>query len=112
MHHGKRPEDALAPAATGLPIHGYSRCAVPAPRAGRVPTTRHAVLDASSHPDIIHWSSFERETSRPTSILQIMKSSERDKLIAALKARFEKNMHRHRGTAWAAVQARLDGNPD
>ena len=41
-----------------------------------------------------------------------MKSSDRDKLIAALKARFEKNMHRHRGIAWAAVEARLDGNPD
>ena len=41
-----------------------------------------------------------------------MKSSERDKLIAALKARFEENMHRHRGIAWSAVEARLEGNPD
>jgi hypothetical protein len=40
-----------------------------------------------------------------------MKSPERDGLIEKLKARFEKNMGRHRGIAWAAVQARLDGNP-
>ena len=41
-----------------------------------------------------------------------MKSSERDELIDTLKARFEENMHRHKGIAWAAVQARLKGNPD
>jgi hypothetical protein len=33
-------------------------------------------------------------------------------LLQALKARFEKNMHRHKGVAWANVQARLEGNPD
>jgi len=41
-----------------------------------------------------------------------MKPSERDKLIGALKARFEKNAQRHKGIDWAAVQARLDRNPD
>ena len=41
-----------------------------------------------------------------------MKSSERDELIATLKARFEKNMNRHKGTAWAEVQARLERNSD
>ena len=41
-----------------------------------------------------------------------MKASERDKLIGLLKARFEKNMDRHRGIAWTAVQSRLDGNLD
>ena len=39
-----------------------------------------------------------------------MRSSERDELIEILKARFEQNMHRHRGMAWAAVQARLERN--
>ena len=39
-----------------------------------------------------------------------MKSSERDALVETLKARFVKNMHRHRGIAWAAVQAKLEGN--
>jgi len=32
-------------------------------------------------------------------------------LIQALQARFEKNMHRHKGIAWDKVRARLDGNP-
>jgi Protein of unknown function (DUF4256) len=39
-----------------------------------------------------------------------MKSQEREELLQALKARFEKNMHRHAGIAWAAVRARIDGN--
>ena len=40
------------------------------------------------------------------------KSADRDELIEVLKARFEKNMHRHAGISWAAVQARLERNPD
>lgn len=32
-------------------------------------------------------------------------------LIDTLKARFEKNMNRHKGLAWAKVQARLDAHP-
>lgn len=41
-----------------------------------------------------------------------MKAMERDGLIQALKARFEENMHRHAGIAWADVQARLEDNLD
>lgn len=40
-----------------------------------------------------------------------MKAQEREKLLLTLKARFEKNMQRHKGIAWADVQARLEGNP-
>lgn len=40
-----------------------------------------------------------------------MKASERDQLLNILKARFEKNMNRHKGSAWPAVQARLERNP-
>ncbi len=39
-----------------------------------------------------------------------MKSTKPDDLIEQLKARFEKNMHRHPGIAWAAVQAKLEHN--
>jgi hypothetical protein len=39
-----------------------------------------------------------------------MKTKEREELIRALKTRFEKNMHRHAGIAWAEVQAKLEGN--
>ena len=37
---------------------------------------------------------------------------QRDELLAALKARFEKNMARHPGLVWAKVQARLEAKPD
>jgi hypothetical protein len=35
---------------------------------------------------------------------------ERDELLATLKARFEKNLNRHKGLDWAKVQARLEAN--
>ena len=35
-----------------------------------------------------------------------------EKLLAALKVRFEKNMHRHKGVAWAQLQAKLDADVD
>lgn len=40
-----------------------------------------------------------------------MKTQERDALLQALAARFEKNPHRHRGIAWSDVRARLEGKP-
>jgi hypothetical protein len=39
-----------------------------------------------------------------------MKARERRELVETLKARFEKNMDRHRGVAWSKVQARLEAN--
>jgi hypothetical protein len=41
-----------------------------------------------------------------------MKAREREELLQALKARFEENMHRHEGIAWADVLEKLEGNPD
>jgi hypothetical protein len=41
-----------------------------------------------------------------------IKASERDELIGILKARFQKNMHRHEAIAWATVQGRLEGSAD
>ena len=40
-----------------------------------------------------------------------MKAPDREKLLQALKVRFEKNMHRHKGIAWDRVRAELEGNP-
>jgi len=37
-------------------------------------------------------------------------AAEREKLFKTLKARFEKNMQRHKGIAWADVQAKLEDN--
>lgn len=38
-------------------------------------------------------------------------TKEREDLLKALKTRFEKNMNRHAGIAWARVQAKLEGSP-
>ena len=38
--------------------------------------------------------------------------NKREELLKALKARFEKNMNRHKGLEWAKVQAKLEANPD
>ena len=37
---------------------------------------------------------------------------QRDELLEALKARFEKNMNRHKGLEWAKVQAKLEANAE
>jgi hypothetical protein len=37
-----------------------------------------------------------------------LSAEQRNELLAALKARFEKNMKRHEGADWAAVQERLE----
>ena len=38
-------------------------------------------------------------------------AGQRDALIRALQARFEKHPHRHQGLAWTTVQARLEADP-
>ncbi len=35
---------------------------------------------------------------------------QREELLSVLKARFEKNMNRHKGLEWAGVQAKLEAN--
>jgi hypothetical protein len=35
-----------------------------------------------------------------------------EKLLKELKARFEKNMNRHKGLEWTKVQARLEANTE
>jgi hypothetical protein len=40
-----------------------------------------------------------------------LKAKERDALLATLKDRFDKNMKRHKGLEWAAVQAKLEAAP-
>ncbi|XXM73030.1 DUF4256 domain-containing protein [Lysinibacillus sphaericus] len=41
-----------------------------------------------------------------------LSSEQREELLKGLKARFEKNMHRHEGIEWAAVQEKLEANPE
>jgi len=39
-------------------------------------------------------------------------AKQRGELLSTLKARFKKNMNRHKGVDWARVQARLEANPE
>jgi len=39
-------------------------------------------------------------------------AGQRDELLKTLKARFEKNMTRHKGLDWAKVQAKLEADPE
>lgn len=41
-----------------------------------------------------------------------LKAAERDELLQALKARFEKHMNRHKNLAWADVQKKLEASAD
>ena len=41
-----------------------------------------------------------------------LKAKQREELLGALKARFEKNMNRHQGLEWAKVQAKLEANAE
>jgi len=37
---------------------------------------------------------------------------QREELLGVLKARFEKNMNRHKGLEWAKIQAKLEADPE
>src|SRR5213592_1489802 len=41
-----------------------------------------------------------------------LSSAQREELLGALKARFEKNMNRHKGLEWAKIQAKLEANTE
>jgi hypothetical protein len=41
-----------------------------------------------------------------------LSKKQREELLKALKARFEKNMNRHKGLAWADVQVKLEASPE
>src|SRR5688572_5800208 len=43
---------------------------------------------------------------------QQLAPEQREGLLRTLRARFEKNMNRHQGLQWMAIQARLEANPD
>src|SRR4249920_2717299 len=47
-----------------------------------------------------------------TSNKKALAPEQREELLRALKARFEKNMNRHQGLEWAKVQAKLEANTE
>jgi hypothetical protein len=52
------------------------------------------------------------EVKTETQRAKDMKAKQREELLGALKARFEKNMSRHKGLEWAKVQAKLEANTE
>lgn len=47
-----------------------------------------------------------------SSIKKELADAQRGELFSVLKARFEKNMNRHQGADWTALQAKLEANPE
>src|SRR4249920_3370347 len=47
-----------------------------------------------------------------TSNKKALAPEQSEELLRALKARFEKNMNRHKGLVWAKVQAKLEANTE
>jgi hypothetical protein len=47
-----------------------------------------------------------------TAFKKELSPEQREELLSALKARFEKNMNRHKGLEWAKVQAKLEANTE
>jgi hypothetical protein len=41
-----------------------------------------------------------------------LSKKQREELLSTLKARFEKNMNRHKGLGWAQVQAKLEASTE
>ena len=50
--------------------------------------------------------------SNLTGSKKTLSPKQRDEVLTTLKARFEKNMSRHKGLEWAKVQARLEANQE
>lgn len=45
-------------------------------------------------------------------IRKVLSSEQSEELISTLKARFVKNMNRHKGLEWANVQSKIESKPD
>ena len=41
-----------------------------------------------------------------------LSAAQREELLKAVKARFEKNVNRHKGLEWAKVKAKLEANAE
>ena len=52
----------------------------------------------------------ERQNQMPKA--KEMKVEQHEELLKTLKARFEKNMNRHKGLEWSKVQAKLEAKPE
>ncbi|KMN43303.1 hypothetical protein VK90_19780 [Bacillus sp. LK2] len=53
-----------------------------------------------------------KENNNMTENKKELSIEQREELLGALKARFEKNMNRHEGIEWAKVQTKIDANTE
>src|SRR5271170_2261143 len=51
-------------------------------------------------------------TAKASGGKKALSPAQREELLRALKARFERNMNRHQGLEWAKVQARLEASAE
>src|SRR5207245_3697101 len=87
------------------PVCTCSCCRMPpSGAAGDAPTKRasHALNIIPIHPVL---------SMKTMSNVTLLKK-QREELLRTLKARFEKNMNRHKGLEWAKVQAKLEANAE
>jgi hypothetical protein len=54
----------------------------------------------------------QKAQKRGVQVRKELSSPQREELLRTLKARFEKNMNRHKDLEWVKVQARLEANPE
>ena len=52
------------------------------------------------------------KSARNNSNKEDLSPEQREELLRALKARFEKNMNRHKGLEWAKIRAKLEANTE
>jgi hypothetical protein len=52
------------------------------------------------------------QARKTTSVKKDLSTKQREELLRALQARFEKNMNRHQGLAWAELQVKLDADAE
>ena len=51
-------------------------------------------------------------TRKPTSTNKVLSPKQQQEILSLLNARFEKNMHRHKGLEWAEIQKKLNANTE
>jgi len=56
--------------------------------------------------------SFRKDQQHKPMAHASVSNKQREEILSALKARFEKNMNRHSGLEWATVQAKLEANTE
>jgi hypothetical protein len=54
----------------------------------------------------------QKAQTRDVEMRKQLSVAQREELLRTLKARFEKNMNRHKGLEWAKAQARLEASPE